>query len=525
MIKAIVIFLLTYAFAANADMSFHNHVGLGEGDLALYSGPLDPLMVHEPTKGNLSFVDDILNANYFAPITSNEIYEWEKIWFEEMPGQSVCPNSYMAQNIHYIRYLYRLLTLSYLYESLKDYQDTLYGIGGSSQACSLSYDILFKRCRPSGEDMKKFIGRAKAVINKDLSERTLKRFESKEQNNWIARVRNTRDDLSPAQSRVRSWCEQGHASCDSITEKEIAKALTEACVSEKELFVDICSEQDNLYGLSRLPEMVPVLASSHVLKIINTGGHGQACLERYARLLAMREHWHPPLTWIMPAVKNKLSYGDSRYPQGVLFVPGALREFDERGLGDFLFVEPTPEITPTPTPVVAVLPAPTPVPTPIVLPKVSAKPVVVVTPKPTPTPKPLSAFQYALQVHLNGRDPIDVDMKRFTGEGRFGPAVIEKLKEPLKQYQTRQALQDMRTHDKLGSIKEPLRLVFLKFLIDEDQHQGLWNIVNVIGEGFYVINDLEGRREPVWIKLRNDRSTNYAWQITIEVAPPETPKK
>src|SRR5690606_8220543 len=102
-----------------------------------------------------------------------------------LPNQSACPNSYMAENIDYIRYLYRLLTLSYVYESLKDYQETLYGLGQSSQTCSISYDVLFKKCAPKNDEMKKFVMRAKSVVTKDLQERNLERFDNKKKNNWL----------------------------------------------------------------------------------------------------------------------------------------------------------------------------------------------------------------------------------------------------------------------------------------------------------------------------------------------------
>tara|TARA_R110000868_G_scaffold117600_8_gene312290 strand:+ start:3753 stop:5312 length:1560 start_codon:yes stop_codon:yes gene_type:complete len=499
-----------------SETRFYEQVGLGESDLPAYSGPLDPRMEYTLSSGALHFSDDLFSENYLAPVTSPAIFDLEEIWFEKLPSQSACPNSYLAENIDYIRYLYRLLTLSYLYESFKDYQETLYGFGKSSQTCSISYDLLFKKCSANESEMKKFIARARSVVTKDLTARSLERFGNKQSNNWLARVRNTREELTPAQSRVRGICEGSKSGCDTLSEKEVIAGLTEACSQDKQLFYQVCSESDQLHGLSKIPELVPVLASSNVLKVINAGGHGEACLGRYARLLAIRERWHPPLKWIMPAVKSKLTFGDARYPQGVLFLPGALREFDERGLGDFLFAEPTPVVTPTAVPMVAILPRPTPIPTPIVLPKTELKPpVVVVTPKPTPTPVPLSAFEYAYKIHRNGFEPIDVDMIRFSSEGRFSARVVEKLADALKQYQTRKALQDMKVADELGTLREPVRLMFLKFLIDQDQHQGLWNIVNVIGEEFYVINDLDGVRIPVWIKLRNDRSTAFAWQITI----------
>lgn len=498
------------------DIQFYESVGLGESDIDSYAGPLDAKMEYKLSSGNLSFADEIFSTNYLAPVTSTALFDLEQTWFEDLPGQSACPNSYLAENIEYIRYLYRLLTLSYLYESFKDYQETLYGFGQSSQTCSISYDLLFRKCKPKSDDMKKFISRARSVINKDMALVSLERFNEKTQKNWLARVRNTRDELTPAQSRVRGWCENKKSGCDELPSSDVTAGLIGACESDKELFNRICSEKDELYGISRLPDIAPVLANSNVLKVINNGGHGEACLARYARLLSIRERWHPPLAWIMPAVKSKLTFGDSRYPQGVLFLPGALKEFDDRGLSDFLFSEPTPVATPTARPVVAVMPKPTPMATPIIIPKIKAKaPVVVVTPKPTPTPKPLSAFEYALKIHKAGLDPIDVDMNRFVREPKFTQKVVDVLKDALKKYQTRFALESMKKADKLGSIDEPIRLMFLKFLIDQDQHQGLWNIVNVIGPQFYVVNDLDKKNDPVWVKLSNERSTNYNWQLTI----------
>ena len=511
--------ILTFLIFFNTqaqELEFYESVGLGESDIESYSGPLNAKMEYRLSSGSLSFADEIFSTNYLAPVTSDAIFELERTWFEDLPKQSACPNSYLAENIDYIRYLYRLLTLSYLYESFKDYQETLYGFGQSSQTCSISYDILFRKCKPQDQEMKKFIARARSVINKDLAVRSLERFSDKAENSWLARVRNTREELTPAQSRVRGWCEGIKGGCDSLKVKEITSGLIAACNSDKELFNRICSEKDELYGISRLPGLAPVLANSNVLKVINSGGHGEACLARYARLLSIRERWHPPLEWIMPAVKSKLTFGDARYPQGVLFVPGALKEFDDRGLSNFLFNEPTPTPVPTQRPVVAVLPKPTPMATPIILPpKPMQVPVVVVTPKPTPTPKPLSAFEYALKLHLNGKDPIDVDMKRFVSEPKFSAKAIEILNEALVKYQTRYALESMKKADKLGTIDEPVRLMFLKYLIDQDQHQGLWNIVNVIGSEFFVVNDLDKKKDPVWVKLSNDRSTNFNWQLTV----------
>ncbi|MCK6596473.1 MAG: hypothetical protein L6Q33_14845, partial [Bacteriovoracaceae bacterium] len=82
-------------------------------------------------------------------------------------------------------------------------------------------------------------------------------------------------------------------------------------------------------------------------------------------------------------------------------------------------------------------------------------------------------------------------------------------------FQTRAALVDMKTYDKMGSKESPIGLMFIKFLIDSDNHQGLYNIQAIIGEKFFVINDFESKVEPVAVELKNDSSTKNRWALTI----------
>jgi hypothetical protein len=73
----------------------------------------------------------------------------------------------------------------------------------------------------------------------------------------------------------------------------------------------------------------------------------------------------------------------------------------------------------------------------------------------------------------------------------------------------------MKSYDLLGSKEAPVGLVFLKFLIDTENHQGLYNIVQVLGEKFYVMNDLEKKSDPHYIEFKNDASTRNRWQIIL----------
>jgi hypothetical protein len=74
----------------------------------------------------------------------------------------------------------------------------------------------------------------------------------------------------------------------------------------------------------------------------------------------------------------------------------------------------------------------------------------------------------------------------------------------------------MKRMEKLGEKVTPLRLIFIKFLLDHDMHQGLYNIQMVIGKRFYIINDIDGLDDgPVLIEMRNDESTDYQWVFVI----------
>ena len=103
--------------------------------------------------------------------------------------------------------------------------------------------------------------------------------------------------------------------------------------------------------------------------------------------------------------------------------------------------------------------------------------------------------------------------------------MIADLATPIKKFQTRAALTDMKSYDSLGSKEAPVGLIFLKYLIDTENHQGLYNMVTVLGERFYVNNDIEKKNYSVLIELRNDATTKNRWQIILVQPPKYTPKK
>ncbi|MBT3584597.1 MAG: hypothetical protein HN509_06805 [Halobacteriovoraceae bacterium] len=106
-------------------------------------------------------------------------------------------------------------------------------------------------------------------------------------------------------------------------------------------------------------------------------------------------------------------------------------------------------------------------------------------------------------------------MKVFKSDFSFSSKMIKALEEPLEDYQTRESLSDMKKYDGLGSKKEPVRLLFLKFLIDRNSHQGLYNMTAILGHRFYIYNDIDKVSEPILCELRNNSDTGNKWTIII----------
>ncbi len=75
----------------------------------------------------------------------------------------------------------------------------------------------------------------------------------------------------------------------------------------------------------------------------------------------------------------------------------------------------------------------------------------------------------------------------------------------------------MRTWDKLGTKEDTVLLTSIKYMIDSQNHQGLYNLVGVLSDKFWVLNDIDEKYKPApeYIEFRNDASTSNAWQIYI----------
>lgn len=494
---------------------------LGEKPAPLYSGPISPAGEFDPLLGKFSFLDDKYNNHYLEGHLTQELFDLTQMWSEDFPVASTCSNFYLNQNVDYIRYLFRLLTMSYIFESMKATNIALHQLGFDRNACSLSWHQTFSKCAPKNDEMKKFVKRVQYRFLDDLDRSVYVRLDESEKKNWIESFEKdfqNRNSSHIARTRMTAQCLKEGSDCKKVSSPKVRRLLESSCKDDRELIQKICSENDELYGLSYIEEFVGLLSRSNALSVIDAGGHGEGCLKRFVQLFQRHEIKQEHLPSVFKAIKKNLENKEKRYAQGSLFLPGALKEFDDKGLSDFLF---RPEPKPTPEPIVIVK-KPEPKPTPVVRPKPKPAPKPepqVIPPKPRPEPKPEpepSEFQRAyLELVSTENSKVEMDMQAFEDDLVFSQSMVKALRAPLEDYQTRTALMDMKKFDRVGSKEEPVRLIFLKFLIDNNMHQGLFNVTAVLGDEFYVVNDIDGAGEAVPIQLKNNEQTNYKWTISL----------
>jgi len=436
---------------------------------------------------------------------------------QKLPLDSQCSASTMSLYQDYIRYLFRLLTISYLFEAIKEYHLTLYRLGQNPSYCSLSWNLNFGACQASSGEMKKFLKRIKSIYLKNVDAVQMQRQSQKEISNWLQDLSH-RPFTSLSQEQLSSLCTTSNCSGPQV----LGEHLGNLCFDARQLMQLLCSEKDDLWGISYVPKSQELIDQSNARMTINREGQAAGCLNRFVTEGSVRQRNYRQLPDIFLYIQTKLQEISPQYPQGVLYLYGALKEFDDHGLSDFLFVRPTS--TPTSTPL-----APTASPT--ATPRPSATPIPTATPTSTPTPTAtpfISQFEWTVKERRNKNlERLTVNMELLKNDFVFSEKQKKHYDINLKKYETQKALKDMYKYDQLGSLKGPLSLLFIKYLIDYAHHQGLHNILKIIGPKFYVINDLDRKNEknPEYVELKNEAETNFQWQISILIPPANSGKK
>ncbi len=504
--------LLLVSVASGAVDRVYSEGYLGEKDLDAYADRYQPLIYQDLYRGKMTFQDELYFQDFFRPYLFAPELDYGFFLKSELNTGLLCPNELLSQHFDEIRYSYRLITLSYLLEGqwhLKLASDHF----GLRSGCGFDLKRWLSGCNPRSPEMKKFI---EGLVN------FLPRYEEKlpleyKKQDWLKEFDSGRF-TQYSHYRMKPLCRG-----KSCSESTLPERFRLACESDQRLMTLICSEEDDLYGLSNNRDAYFLLGLSNVINTYNKRGEALGCLRRFSEVMAHRESRYPVLNFLFPSLQTFLrEKHQERFLQGRVFFLGSAKEFEEKGLRDMhvkaqpLKLEKLPPEEASAVTATAVRPE-------IKTPQESASVVAAAdVPKPVPIKEirtPLkSAFLQAAEIRQSaGLERVEVDMLKLRYDYVFSLNMINTLSERLKTFMTLEALQEMTTYDKLGTREGPVPLLFLKFMIDMQEHHGLWNIISVMGDRFYVSNEIDApfKPAPELVQLLNNETTGRQWQLLI----------
>lgn len=506
------LFLLTHFFCSKGLAQ-----NLGELSVSNYYGPLAPeIMIGASGEGR--FLDEAFLENFLGPIIQDDIFELKEQWVNHFYPVLQCPNSFYKVEKEYFRYLYRLLAISYLYEGLKVLNRDLYRHGMSNESCAISWEDLFNKCRPKSNEMSTFLTRSRAVLRNPLDWQRLSRVNDNQIHAWLDRLSNIShiDEslLNISELRFRDW-RQRVGDKTALNRDKISKIFSHICRYDKELIQKICSENDSFFSFKRRPALTTSLIESHALAGMRSIGLADRCLDRFSSDYRSEEEEIHFSDQYFKSIYHYMFINGERYIQGPLFLAGALREFDHRGLELAMFkAKPSDKEVKEETVkeieeevIIEEIPE--------VVAEVKEEVEHVKEEEIITEVKKTYISQMIDKLRDGEMTRIKLDMGLFHRDFIFTDEMINSLRTPLTAFQTRDALIDMKEFDGLGNKEEPARLLFLKYLIDQESHQGLFNFIDIIGGTFWVINDIDRDNRPVRVSLQNDQSTQYQWQLTL----------
>lgn len=507
----LLVFLLSLQVWGKVDR-VHQEGYLGEKRLDSYSERYQPLIFQDIYQGKMSFADELFFKSFFDPYLLPSEHEMAFFLRSELNGGMICSNEQISEHFDEIRYSYRLITLSYLIEgqwhmNLMSKQ-LLYKNG-----CDFDLNKWIGTCRPKTDEMKKFVGTLKK-FSPNYDEKLPLNYSK---SNWWKEFK-AKNYKWYSHYRLNTECK------GKCYEDSLEKAFKHACSNDQELMTLICSEQDDVYGLSHARDAYFLLGQSNIINTYNKRGEAMGCLRRFSELMSHKEVVYDGLIQLFPALQSYLKEKyQERFLQGRVFFYGSGKEFEEKGLTDLYVKEQpiqiakAPDVAPEPevkAPVKVAEAKPE-------VKKVEA-PVEVIKPKKVEEKeirKPVkSAFLIAAEIREQGNlDRAEVDMLKFKYDYVFSLNMINTLSDRLKTFMTREALTEMMNYDKLGTKEGPVPLLFIKFMIDMQEHQGLWNVISVLGDKFYVSNEIDSEFSPgtELIQLVNDESSGRQWQLFV----------
>lgn len=456
---------------------------LGQRDLGDYQGIFESES-EIGAYGRVQSVDEELSEVYISSLMMPRWFELYRFASEELTAGIFCPDKVMTEHFAHIQYYYRLIALSYLYETLKSFEN--------DKICPVEMDTLLGSCKPKSSWMKQLIDLAQVAPALKISRLNIDIYK---------------------EERAKLLCEQAGDICPEAVFAKAAR-LRKSCAKDMKAFQEICSETDKIYGLSS--ENIPywLLKRTHIVERFSSEEEALGCLKRFSQMMRPLEK---PLFSLSSLFSPSFNALNENYKEGVLFAYGALQQYGE--LNELFKDSYTPVANNEK--IVAKIDHNVFKKTkeqPVIIPKkiISAAPPKLVR---KPQEKVHSAFyqacEYKEKFHLV---EASVDMQKFHYDLLLQGEKKEKAHELLSKFKQREVLEMMKKNEKLGSATAPVPLVFLKYLLDTHDHQGLFNIIGVLGNDFYIRNDFDKDES----KCRNEYSRFYydrnqaRWQLVIQ---------
>ncbi len=514
-IFTILLSYLSIAFASQATLQFDD--GLGEKSFDLYSGPRDPLLDFDRSQGKLSFQDERIDNSYFLPLVEPSIKNLNNFWYNDLQVNAACPQEVFEKNYNYIRYLFRLMAMSYNFEILNSLDELRFNTSGKSGACQITWEKIYGKCKPRSTEMGLFLKRVRYFIDEKFK-KGKRKLKDRVEMRQIVNLYFKNEGLQKSSLGAHALYDFAQLNGYLVNSKNFTSNIDKACSHLIKMSSNFCSERDDFFAGRNMPFLENLVLSSNATNALKESSIAKGCVRRFVRSSSFKARRYVFLENNFPAVYQLLRMQKEKYVQGRIFLPGALKEFDDLGLKDFLYVK---KVVPKPTPkpkvvVVKKVVKPKPLPK-VVKIKATPKPVVV---KAKPTPKPIweDHFYQAIK-HLRKdkkRMSVIVDLEGLVKDYPFTPKMIKRIATPLSVYQRVKSLRQMKKYDKIGSKKAPVILSFLLYMISHGQHQGLYNVGMVLGNEFYVTNNFDKKHShAILVSLLNDETTGYQWQLKV----------
>ena len=489
----------------------HSEGYLGEKRLDSYSSRWQPLIFMDFYQGKMAFEDELFFQNYFQDYIFNREKDYSAFLKSELGGGMTCSNELLSEHFDVIRYSYRLLTLSYLLEG-QWHMNMVSKHFIQNRGCNFDFDKFVDKCRPKNVEMKKFVSLLKK--HKPKFEETLPKTYVK--SDWWKDY-SKKDFKYYSHYRVDAECK---GKCE---QKDLEASFKKVCEQDESLMTLICSEIDEIYGVSESTDAYNLIGISNIINTYNKQVEALGCLRRFSVVMAHKEVKYPLLPILFTTMRAHLqNQYQERFLQGRVFFYGSGKEFFEKGLTDlyvleqpFKIAELDPEEAYVPVVITKKVEEPK-----VVVKKqpVKVEPVIVKKEKVEIHGPSKSAFLQAAEMRqAQNLRQVEVDMLKLKYDYVFTLNMINNLSGKLKKFMSREALTEMVTYDKLGSKDGPVPLLFIKFMIDMQEHTGLYNILNIIGDEFYVSNEIDSAYKTgiERIKIVNNDSTDKQWQIYI----------